>query len=169
MLLLFLPLSSCNCLWNLSFPHRYLYGFAFFLSTVWSIGDEIFQSGYRSDCGPWNRGLLHFYATAPKDLWVGMHPAELSLLLSMPRLSVQQMHTKSLCPTLPRNTGCVIQLGTLQHMCSKCSNTQKHRTYCTGATCSSSVPVQDAWNTSQLDGCCCILAKKHLGNTAGSG
>lgn len=44
-LLLFLPLSSCNCLWNLSLPHTYLYGFAFFLSTVWNVGDEIFQSG----------------------------------------------------------------------------------------------------------------------------
>lgn len=106
-LLLFLPLSSCNCLWNLSLPHTYLYGFAFFLSTVWNVGDEIFQSGnilYILDCSPQNRGLQHFYTGAPKDLC----RAELSLLLSMPGLFVQHMHTKSLCLTLPRNPGCVI-------------------------------------------------------------
>jgi len=121
------------------------------------------------DCSPQNRGLQHFYTGAPKDLWVGMHRAGPSLLLKMPRLSVQHMHTKTRCPALPRNTSCVIQLGALRHTCSEASDAQKHCTCCTGATRSSSIPVQDAWDTSQLHCCCCILATKHLDNTAGSG
>lgn len=57
-------------------------------------------------------------------------------------MSVQHLHTQSLCPTLPRSPGCVRYLGTLQHVCSKCGDAQKHCTYCTGATCSSSVPLE---------------------------
>lgn len=51
---------------------------------------------------------------APEALRVDVHQAAPSLLLSMPGLPVQRLHAKSPCLTLPSNSGCVTQLGTLR-------------------------------------------------------
>lgn len=165
-MLLFLPFSFFNCLQTLSFPHPYLYGFALFISMVCTLGMKSFKAGvYSTVCRKEDYSIS---SQEPLKVWVGMHPGELPLLSSMLGSPAYHTHTKSVCPMLPGAQA--VQYSLALSSTSAVSPAMLRTTILTARVLpAASICLCKTSAAPLLDCCHCILAAKHLDNSAGSG
>lgn len=125
------------------------------------IGDEIFQSRCLLNCLQ-KRGLQYFQLRATKGVG-GYAPRRTSSAFKYARVAcIPHAHQVSLS-NASRSTGCAIQPGPLQHKRSKPSDAENHYTYCTCATCSFDMPVQNVCSIAAgllpLHTCCKALGQ----------
>lgn len=165
--LLFLPFSSFNCLQTLSFPHPYLYGFALFISMVCTLGMKSFKAGvYSTVCRKEDYSIS---SQEPLKTWVGMHPGGDFLCFQVCSGCLHTTCTPS--QSVQRFPGAqAVQYSLALSSTSAVSPAMLRTTILTAHVLpAASIRLCKMSAASLLDCCHCILAAKHLDNSAGSG